>query len=126
MNQNIYRRGDLPPYRRQRQVCSHQRHGFKPGKHIPRTIPMSCGKAKMSGVERLQHIQAFFSTDLPNDQVIGAHSQGCPDQITDLDCTFALCIRSPGLQAHQIWHLGNLQLCRVLNRNDPLCLGNIR
>ena len=51
MNQNIYRRGDLPPYRRQRQVCSHQRHGFKPGKHIPRTIPMSCGKAKMSGVE---------------------------------------------------------------------------
>lgn len=74
----------------------------------------------MTGIHRLQHIQTFSSPDLANDNTVRPHPQRSADQVADGDLAPPLRVSIPGLQGDQVRNRNDLQLCRILHRNDPL------
>ncbi|MNC48736.1 hypothetical protein D3C75_978690 [compost metagenome] len=125
MHKDIDRRADLLPDYGYREISCAKHHRLQAADHIPRAVRVPCGQAsRMAGVHRLQHIQAFGSPDLTDHDTVRPHPQGRADQITDCDLPASLRVSVPRLQGDEVRHGDNLQLGRVLDRNDPFLRRN--
>ena len=77
----------------------------------------------MAGVHGLEHVQRFAATALSDDDPVGPHTQGVDDQLANGDTALAANIRGTGLKTADVL-LVELQLCRILDGDDPLVDGD--
>ncbi len=77
----------------------------------------------MAHRHRLDHVQGLAGAALTDDDPVGPHVQGVAQQVADRDLALALEVRRPGLQRDDVL-LAELQLGGVLDRDDPLVVGD--
>ena len=73
----------------------------------------------MARVHRLEHVERLGAADLADDDPVGAHAQGVPDELADADLALAFDVRRPRLERDHVLLL-ELELGRVLDRDDAL------
>ena len=74
-------------------------------------------RALVAGVHRLEHVQGLGAADLADDDAVGTHAQGVPDELADADPRWPSMFAgrdSSGITWSRSW------LGRVLDRDDPL------
>ena len=77
----------------------------------------------VTGIHRLQHVERFLAADLANDDAIGPHTEGVDDQLPLADGALAFDVRRTRLEPRDVLLL-QLQLGGVLDRDDPLAIGD--
>src|SRR5664280_404945 len=79
----------------QREIhAGHQDHGLEAREHIPRAVRVAGGhRAVVARVHCLEHVERFAGTALPDDDPVGPHPEGVPDQLADRDLALALDVR---------------------------------
>ena len=82
-------------------------------------------RAVVAGGHRLEHVQRLARTTLADDDPVGPHVQRVAEQVADRDLALALEVRRPRLERDDV-RLAELQLGGVLDRDDPLVLGDER
>src|SRR3972149_3168494 len=80
------------------------------------------GRAVVARIQGLDHAQALPRTTLPDDDPVGPHPEGVPDELPDRDRALALDVGRPGLEGHHVL-LPGLELGGVLDRLVPLRAG---
>ena len=73
----------------------------------------------------MEHVQGLAASALADDDPVRAHVQGVADQQSNRDLAFAFQVRRPRLEGDHVL-LAELELCRVLDGDDPLVIGNER
>ena len=94
---------------------------------------MSRGRVRVAGRERpvlagghrLEHVERLARTTLADDDPVGPHVERVAQQVADRDLAVALEVRRPRLERHDV-RLAELQLGGVLDRDDPLVVGDER
>ena len=127
MDDEVDGRGDLLADRAQRQLIpGHEDHGLEPAEHVRGGVRVT-GRQRtvLTGRHGLEHVQRLAGTALPDDDAVGAHVQGVAQQVPDRDLARALDVRRARLERHDV-DLTELQLRGVLDRDDPLVLGDER
>ena len=81
-------------------------------------------RALVARVHRLEHVQGLGAADLADDDPVGPHAQGVPDELADLDLALALDVGRAGLERDHVVLL-ELELGRVLDRDDALVAGDV-
>ena len=120
MDDQVNGRSKLSADSRQGKVHPHQNHGLKAGQHVLRAVCVTAAqRSVMPRVHSLYHVDGLTSADLADDDPVRPHAQGRADQIPDTDGTASLYIRIPGLQAHKVINVPDLELSIVLDGNDP-------
>ncbi|MNE67506.1 hypothetical protein D3C80_1631170 [compost metagenome] len=76
----------------------------------------------MSRVHSLKHVKRFCTPHLANNDAIWPHSQRAANELANRNFSLALRVRVPGFETNEIRHIYNLQLCGILNCDDPLVL----
>ena len=79
----------------------------------------------MSGVHRLEHIECLTSANFSQDDTVRPHAQRVLHQIPLRDLPLAFDVRRTRLEPHNVMLL-ELKLGRILDRDDPLMIGNER
>ena len=81
--------------RAQRQVDAGGEHeGLEAGERVARRVRVDRRqRALVAGVHRLEHVQRLGAADLADDDPVGAHAQGVPDELADADLALALDVR---------------------------------
>ena len=79
----------------------------------------------LAGHHRLDHVERLARTTLADDDPVGSHVEGVPQEVADRDLAGALGVGRAGLEGHDVL-LAELELGRVLDRDDPLVLGDER
>ncbi len=77
----------------------------------------------MTGVHGLQHVQRFPATAFADHDAVRTHSEAVHDEIADRHLAPAFDVWWAGLQRDDVL-LPELELGRVLYRDDPLIIGN--
>ena len=77
----------------------------------------------MAGVHRLEHVECFRTSNLTNDDPIGAHSQAVDHQVALGDTARSFNVGWPGFESYDML-LFELEFGRVLDRDDSLSFGN--
>src|SRR5690554_4927001 len=105
--------------------AGHEHHRLDTGEGVAWPVGVNRGqRVVVTGVHRLEHVQGLRATDLTDDDAVGTHTQGVPDQITDPHLTLALDVGGPGLQCEHVL-LMELQLGGVLHGDDALVTGDV-
>ena len=127
LDDELERRRDMAPNCTERQlVAGHQHHRLEAVERVPRRVRMDGReRALVARVHRLEHVERLGAADLADDDPIGPHAQRVPDEVADRDLAFALDVLRAGLEADHV-PLGELELGRVLDRDDPVAVGNCR
>ena len=125
LHDDLDRRGDLLPHRLLGQVRrAHRDHRLDAGQRVARRVGVDRRqRAVVAGVHRLQHVERFFAADLADDDAVGPHTQGVAHQLPLADRALAFDVGRPRLEPHDVLLL-QLQLGRVLDRDDALVLGD--
>ena len=76
-------------------------------------------RALVARVHRLEHVERLGAANLADDDPVGAHAQGVPDELADANLALALDVRRPRLEGDDVILL-ELELRRVLDRDDAL------
>ena len=79
----------------------------------------------VAGGHRLEHVERLAGTTLADDDPVGAHVHRVPQQVADRDLALALEVRRARLERDHVL-LAELELGRVLDRDDPLVVGDER
>ena len=127
VDDQVDRRGDLVADRAEGQlVAGHQDHRLEPSQHVRRRVRVT-GRERpvLAGRHRLEHVQRLARATLPDDDPVGPHVEGIAEQVADGDLALTLDVRRPGLELDHV-RLAQLELGGVLDRDDPLVLGDER
>src|SRR3990172_1180788 len=121
VDDEIDRRGDLLPDGADREVdAGHEDHRLESREHVARGVGVAGReRAVVARIHGLEHVQGLARTTLPDDDPVGPHPEGVPDELPDRDRALALDVRRPGLEGHHVL-LPELELGGVLDRHDPL------
>ncbi len=127
VDDQVDRRRDLVADRPQRQlVAGHQDHRLEPAEHVRRGVGVAGRqRAVLAGRHRLEHVEGLARTTLADDDPVGSHVQAVAQQVADGDLAHALEVRRAGLELDDV-RLVELQLGGILDRDDPLVLGDER
>lgn len=102
----------------------HADHVFEPCQRIARAIGMHRRqRALVTGIHRLQHVERFGAAHFAENDAVRAHAQRIAYQRALCDLALALDIGRARLEAQHML-LTQLQLGRVLDRDDALVGGN--
>ena len=82
-------------------------------------------RAVLAGRHRLDHVQRLAGATLADDDPVGAHVQRVAQQVADRDLALALEVRRARLERDDVV-LAELELGGVLDRDDPLVVGDER
>ena len=82
-------------------------------------------RAVVAGVHGLEHVQRLAGAALADDDAVGPHPEGVPDELADGDGALALDVGRARLERHHVL-LPELELGRVLDRHDPLVVRDER
>ena len=82
-------------------------------------------RALVTGVHRLEHVECLGTANLPDDDPVGTHAKGVPDEVANRDLSLTLDVLGTRLEAEDV-PLVELELRRVLDRDDPVAVGNGR
>src|SRR6478752_7196454 len=120
-------RGDLLADGADREVdAGHEDHRLEPGEHVARAVGVTGRhRAVVAGVHRLEHVQRLAGAALSDDDPVGPHPEGVPDELADRNRALAFDVRRAGLQRHDV-PLAELELGGVLDRHDPLVVRDER
>ena len=121
LDEQVERARDLLADRAQRQVDAGRQHErLEPGQRVARGVGVDRRqRALVARVHRLEHVQGLGAADLADDDPVGAHAQGVPDELADADLALALDVRRPRLERDHVLLL-ELELGGVLDRDDAL------
>src|SRR5215213_8377950 len=92
VDDQVHGRGDLFPDRAKREfVTGHQDHRLETSKHVLRTVRVA-GRERsvMTRRHRLEHVERFARTALPDDDPVGPHVESVPQQVADRDLALTL------------------------------------
>ena len=117
--------GDLLADRLDRQLdAGHQHEHLEPVQRVARRVRVDGRqRAVVAGVHRLEHVERLGAADLADDDPVGPHAERVADQVADADLALALDVRRARLERDDV-PLLQLQLGRVLDRDDPLVAGD--
>jgi len=77
----------------------------------------------VTGVHGLEHREGLATTRLTDDDPLGTHTEGVPDEVHDRDRALAFDVGRARFETdHVVLH--ELQLGSVLDRDDALVLGD--
>src|SRR3970040_346066 len=118
VDDEVDRRGDLLADGADREVAAgHEDHRLESGEHVTRRVGVAGGqRAVVARVHGLEHVQRLAGTTLPDDDPVGPHPEGVPDELPDRDRALALDVGWPGLEGHHVL-LPQLELGGVLERH---------
>ena len=86
--------------------------------HLLRRVGVQGARAAVvAGVERREQFADLRAADLADDQPVGPHPQGLPDEVTQLDAARALDVGRPGHQADDVG-MTRPQLGHILDGDD--------
>lgn len=86
---------------------------------------MDCARAAvMAGIQGGQEVDYLGATDFADDDSVGAHSQGLPDEVTDGHRADALDVRGARYQAHDVGVWG-CQFGGVFDADDAFIGGGL-
>ena len=71
-----------------------------------------------AAVEREEHVEGLGTADLTDDDAVGSHPQGLPDEVSQRDCALALEVRLSTLHRDDVRTV-DAQLEDLLARDDP-------
>jgi len=74
-------------------------------------------------VHRLQHVDGLGPSNLADHDPVGTHAEGVSDEVSDANRSLSFDVRRPRLERDDVALL-KMQLCRVLDRDDPLVARN--
>src|SRR2546430_16870559 len=77
--------------------------------------------AVVAGVHGLEHREGLAATRLTDDDALGSHTEGIPDEVHDRDGDLAFDVRGARLEAYDVV-LDESELGGVLDRDDALVL----
>ena len=80
-------------------------------------------RALVARVHRLEHVERLGAADLADDDPVGPHAQRVAHELADRDLALALDVLRPRLEPEHVL-LVELELGRVLDRDDPVGLGD--
>src|SRR5262245_29784881 len=117
LDDEVDRRGDLFADGADREVdAGHEDHRLEPGEHVARAVGVAGRhRAVVARVHRLEHVQRLTGAALSDDDAVGPHPEGVPDELADRDRTLAFDVRRARLERHDML-LAKLELGRVLDR----------
>src|SRR3954471_536332 len=106
--------------------AGHEHHRLEAGEHVARAVRVT-GRhgAVVARIHRLEHVQRLSRAALPDDDPVGSHPEGVPDELADRDRTLAFDVRRARLEGHHVL-LAELELGRVLDGYDPLVVRDER
>ena len=115
---------DLLPDRPHRQLeAGHEHHRLEAAQRIARRVRVDRRqRAVVTRVHRLEHVERLGAADLADDDAVGPHAQRVAHEVADRDLALALDVLRARLEPHDV-PLLELQLGRVLDRDDPVRLG---
>ena len=100
--------------------------GLEAGERVARVVRVDRRqRALVARVHRLEHVQGLGAADLADDDPVGAHAQGVPDELADADLALSFDVRRPRLERDHVLLL-ELELGRILDRDDALVTGDER
>src|SRR3990172_5990346 len=104
-------------------ISRHQDHRLEARQGVTRGIRVD-GRygAVVPRVHRLQHVQRLASPNLPDDDPVGPHPKGIPDEIPLRHGSLPFDIGGAGLEPHDVLLLED-QLRRILDGDDPFRVG---
>ena len=106
--------------------AGHEDHRLESGEHVARRVGVAGRhRAVVAGVHGLEHVERLTAAALADDDAIGPHAQGVAHQLADGDRALAFDVRRPRLERDDVL-LAQLQLGRVLDRDDALVVGDER
>src|SRR6478752_339913 len=120
-------RGDLLADGADRKVdAGHEDHRLEAGEHVAGAVGVTGRhRAVVTGVHCLEHVQRLTGAALSDDDPVGPHPEGVPDELADRDGALAFDVRRAGLEGDDVL-LAELELGRVLDRDDPLVVRDKR
>ena len=97
-----------------------QRERLEPGRHVDGGVGVQGAAATVvAGVEGGQQVHHLGAADLADDQPVGTHPQGLPDQGAEVDGPLALDVGRPPLESDDV-RMVRAQLGGVLDEDEPL------
>src|SRR3954451_19325840 len=127
LDDDVHGGGDLLPDGADREVdAGHEHHRLEAGGHVAGAVGVAGGhRAVVARVHGLEHVERLARAALPDDDAIGPHAQRVADELPDRDRALALDVRRSRLERHHVL-LPQLELGGVLDRHDPLVVGDER
>jgi len=107
LNDDLERRGDLAADDPDRHFKSgHAHHHLQPAQRITGVVGVDGRHAAVvAGVHRLEHVERLGTAALADDDAIGPHSQGVPDQVAGGHLALSLDVCRSRLHPHHVWLL---------------------
>ena len=127
LDEQVERARDLLADRTERQVdAGREDERLQAGERVAGGVGVDRRqRALVAGVHGLEHVERLRAADLADDDPVGPHAQGVPDELADPDLALALDVRRARLERDHVILL-ELELGRVLDRDDALVVGHER
>src|SRR5262245_24071132 len=127
VDDQVDRRGDLLADGADREVdAGHEDRRLEARQPVARAVGVAGRhRAVVARVHGLEHVQRLTGAALSDDDPVGPHPEGVPDELADRDRALAFDVGRPRLERHDVL-LAELELGRVLDRHDPLVVGDER
>ena len=126
MDEEVEAARDLLADRLHRQLdAGHQDEHLEPVQRVASRVRVDRReRAVVARVHRLEHVERLGAATLADDDPVGPHAERIANEVADAYLALALDVRRARLQRHDV-SLLELKLRRVLDRDDPLVVGNV-
>jgi len=106
-------------------VAGHQDQVLEAVQCVARAVRVDRGeRSVMARVHGLEHVQHLVAAHLADHDAVGTHTERVPDEVALRDRAASFDVRRTGLEPHHV-RLLELELRRVLDRDDALALGDV-